>query len=218
MAVTTDIVSPRARERQVRRYWTEDGFAELVMGVGFVGLAMLLWLSDRSSAVQARLWGVVQAVYILAFAWGTRWVVQRLKWRVTYPRTGYVAYRRQRLHRRVVRFMALAVGVAGVVVLVGLVLLERTPRLYLLALTFGLVGLYLGLAWSQDWGRGVGYAVVALLSGGAAWAWWSLPFWGTWILQGGLHFVALGVAQTLGGAWALWRYLHRHPRPIEEES
>ncbi|HFC08909.1 MAG TPA: hypothetical protein ENJ54_03480 [Chloroflexi bacterium] len=216
--MTTNVLSPRARERQVRRYWTEDGFAELVIGVGFVGLAVLLWLSDRSGAAQARLWGVVQAVYILAFAWGTRWVVQRLKWRVTYPRTGYVAYPRQWLRRRVVRFMVLAVGVAGVIGLAGLVLLDGTPRLYLLALTLGLAGLYLGLAWAQDWGRGVGYAVVVLLSGGAAWAWWHFPFWGAWSLQGGLHFATLGVAQTLGGAWTLWRYLRRHPRPIEEET
>ncbi len=209
--------SPRARERQTRRYWTEDGLAEVVLGVGFVGLAGLLWLSNRAGAAQARLWGVVQAGYILAFAWGSSVMVQRFKWRLTYPRTGYLAYPRQRWRRRVARFIAVA-AVLAVVALVGPAAVERAPALYLAALTVGLVGLYVGLAWSQGWARGAGYALVALVSGGAALAWWRLPLLHGWILSGGLHFVALGVAQTLGGGWALGRYLRRYSRPIDEEA
>ncbi len=209
-------LSPQSFERRVRRYWVEDGLAEMVVGVGFVLLAFLLWLSARPGAVaQIRIWGLIRTLYILAFVLGTRWIVQRLKWRITYPRTGYLAYPRQRLSRRLFRILIAAAAFAGVAFL-GLTLLTDSPRAYLLVLTLVMTGLYLGMAWSQAWGRGVGYALVVLLSGGAALVWWDHPIWGDLIRQGGLHFVALGLAQILGGAWALWRYLRRHPRPIEE--
>ncbi len=215
--MTTDVFSPRSRERQARRYWTEDGFAELVVGVGFGGLALLLWLSNGAGVAQEGLWGVVQAVYILAFVWGTRWVVQRLKWRFTYPRTGYVAYPRRPWGRRLVRALSAAAAVA-VAAFLGLSFLHGAPHAWLLVLTLGIAALYLGMAWAQAWPRGAGYALVALLSGVVALLIWPLLPESRWVLQGGLHFALLGAAQIVGGVWALRRYVRAHPRPVEEET
>ncbi len=209
----TDL-SPQSFERRVRHYWVEDGLAEMVVGLGFLLLAALLALSTHDPA-QARLWGWVRAAYIFVFVFGTRWVVQRLKWRITYPRTGYLAYPRQRLSRRLFRILIAAAAFAGVAFL-ALAWLADERHAYLVVITLLMAGLYLGMAWSQAWGRGVGYALVVLLSGWAALVWGNHPVWGDLIRQGGLHFVALGLAQILGGAWALRRYLRRYPHPIEE--
>jgi len=202
-------------ERRVRHYWIEDGLAEMVVGAGFLPLAVLLALSGQPHTDQAPFWRWVRAIYIVAFVVGTRWLVQRLKWRITYPRTGYLAYSRPRWERRLLRIVFVAAAFAGIAFL-GLTLLADRSRAYPLVLSLLMAGLYLGMAWSQAWPRGVGYALVALLSGWAALVWWDHPVWSDLVRHGALHFAALGVAQIVGGAWALWRYLNRHPKPIEE--
>ncbi len=202
-------------QRRVRHYWIEDGLAETVLGLGFLGLTLLLGWNSRPHGASTPLRGLIQTAFILALGLGTRWVVQRLKWRITYPRTGYLAYPRQPWRRRLLRILVAAGALAGSAFLALSLWVDQTHA-YLTVMTLSMAGLYLGAAWSQAWPRGAGYALVALLSGWAAGVWWAHPTWGALIRQGGLHFAALGVAQTLGGLWALRRYLRRHPHPIEE--
>jgi hypothetical protein len=104
----------RARER-ARRYWYEDGFAELLVG-GFlllVGTTGLVRRLDLSPALTDLLNGARIAL-VLACALAVRGVVRALKERVTYPRTGYVAYRREGVDPRLIK-LALGLVLGGIV-------------------------------------------------------------------------------------------------------
>ncbi len=200
---------------RVKQYWFEDGLAEAVIGAGFLLLALVFALSTR----WAQPWsGVIRALVIFAFVLGNRWVVQRLKWRITYPRTGYLAYPRSDKATRML-WMLVAFVMGTTVVFLGAVLLSRNQeRAYIAGLTVVLVLLYLFLAQRQAWTRGMFYAGVILLAGAVAVLLLSSPFWREAVLQGCVHFALVGLAQIVGGLLTLRGYLRRHPSPVEGES
>ena len=205
-------LQPESFERQVRRYWVEDGLAEMVIGAGFLFLVLLMFLTQRYAAP---FWRVLKSAYIIAFVVGGRWLIQRLKWRITYPRTGYLAYSRR--HTPWQRWLiAIVISLSFIALFVGIVLLARMEEVgYLVTLTLFLALPYIGLARSQDWPRGLFYAAAVLPLGGLAILLLPHPLWGKIALQGGVHLGGLGLLQIFGGMLTLRRYLQRHPEPLE---
>ncbi len=215
--MSVEILSPRKAVHQARRYWIADGLAEIVVGAGFVGMALILWLDAYPAWPHTAWWRLARTAYIIAFVLGARRVVQHLKWRLTYPRTGYLAYPRGAFDRRLLVAL-LAAAALALALLAGWRWFPGVAYPYLLIQTGGMALLYLGMAGLQRWGRGVGYALLTLLIGGAALGWWPAsgvcrPAWGA-----GCLFAALGAAQMLGGGWALRQYLRRFPHPLGEET
>lgn len=210
---SSTLPSPDHLPQRVRRYWVEDGLVEAMLGAGFLVLALVLALGQRCPSW---LEGLLQAAAIVALVLGVRWSVTRLKWRVTYPRTGYVAYSRGSPARRVARLLGAFTGGAAVIFLSASLLARHHYRGYLFLLTVLLAALYLLLARWRAWTRGVAYAGVALFAGAVAVVLLSVPFWREVALQGGVHLALLGLAQWLGGLWTLRRYLRQHPRPLED--
>ena len=198
--------------RRVRRYWVEDGLAETVIGLGFLLIATVIALGV---CFPAPFWGAVKGAVIILTVVGGRWAIQRLKWRITYPRTGYVAYPRRHTTRQ--RWLiAIVISLSFIALFVGIVLLARMEELgYLVTLTLFLALLYFGLARAQDWSRGMFYAAAALPLGGLAILLLPHPLWGKIALQGGVHLGGMGLMQILGGMITLRRYLQRHPEPLE---
>ena len=89
--------------RNTQRRWFDDGLWEIAFGTAnlFLGLYFLLvtWLNldENLGAWMAAL----QIVVVLAVFGGMRFGVPKLKERFTYPRTGYVTFRRpERSERR----------------------------------------------------------------------------------------------------------------------
>lgn len=155
---------------RVKQYWFEDGLAEAVTGAGFLLLALVLALSTR----WAQPWsGALQALVIFAFVLGNRWVVQRLKWRITYPRTGYLAYPRPDKATRALRSLVAFVAGAGAIFLGAMLLSHNQERAYIAGLTVVLVLFYLFMAQRQAWTRGVFYAGACCLR--ALWRCCSFP-------------------------------------------
>ena len=80
--------------QETRRYWYEDGFAEIAIGLLFSTVGGGLYLQYR--AEDNPLWLMVVIIGLMLFILFSvvivRWVVTQLKERVTYPRTGYVEY------------------------------------------------------------------------------------------------------------------------------
>jgi hypothetical protein len=81
-------------EQRVKRYWFKDGLGELVGGamILLIGLYFVgqVWLPEGSmgrTLLQSSL-----ALLLIGGALATRWLVNALKARITYPRTGYVEY------------------------------------------------------------------------------------------------------------------------------
>ena len=82
-------------EQRIRRYWYTDGIGELIGGGMFILLGIYFALQEFVGQ-DSMLGGILQVSLILlmiAGAWVSRKLVNALKTRLTYPRTGYVEYR-----------------------------------------------------------------------------------------------------------------------------
>ena len=110
-------------EQRPRRYWTVDGIPELVMGGIWIvwGAAVLIGESLPRGPGFVAFWLTVPAVLALSGFW-SRWLVTRLKERLTYPRTGYVDYPEPAPRTRL---MVAGVAIAAAATMAGLLLTGR---------------------------------------------------------------------------------------------
>lgn len=84
--------------RRTRRYWYQDGFVEIAIGLLFSLVGIGVYLQELVVGNPTLLVAVI--VGLMAFIVGSslfvHWIVNRLKRRITYPRTGYLEYDNQR--------------------------------------------------------------------------------------------------------------------------
>jgi uncharacterized membrane protein len=203
-------------EERVKRYWYTDGIGELIGGGMFVLLGIYFALQEVLGQ-DSTLGGILQASFVLLMIGGvfvSRRLINTLKTRLTYPRTGYVEYqvdeRGMRWRRilgvvlafvisaltivfvRLFQFFDSVVAVTGLIVALILVVLRAKSaglaRFYVL----GTISLVLGLALSLS-GLPNGYSLGL--------------FYG---LMGGCFFISGGL--TLG------RYLQENPLPAVNQN
>ncbi len=77
-------------ERRVNRYWYTDGLAEIIGGGMFILLAAYFALQDLLGP-NSMLSGILQAslaILMIGGAFASRRLINSLKTRLTYPRTG----------------------------------------------------------------------------------------------------------------------------------
>ncbi len=201
-------------EQRVRTYWFEDGWAELVggvvlmlLGLFFAGQGLLPSGSLGQSLFSS---GLVLVLVVGGLA--TRWAINAMKTRFTYPRTGYVSYRVDKAHARRRQLIA---GGAGAVMAAMLVIaaVQVGSTAWVPAISGLLVGCILVYMKARLSGLRRFYALAAfaavlgvLLSFGTVTLEFRLAlFYGLL----GLVFVASGVLQ-------LRHYLHENPLPPEE--
>jgi hypothetical protein len=96
-------------EQKTRRYWYVDGLAEIFIGLLLVVTGLLVVAPEQlPSGSWLRLIAVAATVVIIG---GGSWLggrlVKSVKARVTFPRTGYVNYRRPSRQRRLRNFLIL---------------------------------------------------------------------------------------------------------------
>jgi hypothetical protein len=113
-------------ERRTRQYFYEDGFIELAVGILFLMLGGYFFASV-SLPDTSRIKSWLDASLVLVILAGVFLVgrlVRFLKFRITYPRTGYVAYKRKETTpgRR-----ALAAASGGVIAAVLAALIAVSP-------------------------------------------------------------------------------------------
>jgi hypothetical protein len=203
-------------EQRVKRYWYTDGIAELTGGGMFILLGFYFGLQDFLGQ-NSMLGGILQASLVLlmiAGAYVSRRLVNTLKTRLTYPRTGYVEYQvnHKGMRERQVMVIVLAfaisamtisfvrlfqafdsiVAVTGFVVAMLLVLLRAKSsglaRFYIL----GAVSFILGIALSVS-GLPNGYSL-------------------------GLFYSLMGVGFMISGGLTLRQYLYANPLPAEDRN
>jgi hypothetical protein len=200
------------RMRRTWRYWYEDGLAEMATGCMLAAVGLLLFVQALLPAGTLNV--ILSVAGLPALVLAGSWLMGRLltaaKERLTYPRTGYVAYRREHSPRRGIR--GLAVG-AVVGVLVGVLVAVLPSSCALIpALDGVLIGagcLYLGH--KLDLPRLYGLAVFSALAGALA----SLSGLGD-LVGSAVYFGALGVALVASGVLALSTYL-RGTQPLAED-
>lgn len=195
--------------RRPWQYWYQDGLGEMAMGATFAALGLEFLLESRLPPgpflTLLSMFGPLVAVLGAGLLAGR--AVSAVKARLTYPRTGYVAYRKRTGSRLAARLaLGLATGAlvgtlaalpslqAWIPAIIGLIiggvhfyLAQRLdlPRFYLLAAASAVLGTLVSLGGFGD------------LPGGAA------------------YFVGIGLANALSGAVTLGVYL-RSTQPLAE--
>ena len=202
-------------EQRVKRYWYTDGIGELIGGGMFLLMGVYFALQEflgQDSLVS----GILQASLILVMIGGMfigRRLINALKARVTYPRTGYVEYQVDEgaiksrriwvmllafaisaltmVFVRLFQFFDSIVAITGVAVGLILVILRaksaRLTRFYVL----GAVSVLLGVGLSVS-GHPNAYSL-------------------------GLFYVLMGLGFMISGGLTLRRYLEENPLPAEAE-
>lgn len=133
---TNGMDSTKDFQRRVRQYWYEDGLIEIGAGCAILLIAGI-YLSAAlfmKGPVGALVTAFAPMLVILLWVLGGKKLIQTLKEKITYPRTGYVKYRqdpRTRSISRRVLVMIVAASVSGLVILFA----ASIPKIYYAALT-----------------------------------------------------------------------------------
>ncbi len=197
-------------EKQTMRYWYVDGLTEMATGVLLACLALLNLVRWRLGPGSTSDWLQVlgQPLLIVVGALLSRVIVSRLKESLTYPRTGYIAYRSGPRRLRLLYTLLAAVVAVGVALLLASLriawLTQLLPSL-LVALLTAQVGYSYGLK------RFYLLAVYTALAGAPLAA---LKLGDTPMLVAFLGALSLGWLAS--GAWTLRSYL-AHTQPAGEE-
>ena len=218
-------------EQRAWRYWFDDGLPILLTGIGFL-LGALLFSNDHSEnstplTISVCLGALLLYCALLIFQ---RQIIDWLKSKITYPRTGYVhpphfEQAPERLDGEEQRPAELEV------------LHEyRKQRILLTCAAVGAASF--AMVYIQNrWTCTVAGFVIAM----ALWLWARKVYRLSWIVIGGLPFIgfflsvviadrfhgydrityflfAVGALLVVDGTLTLVRYLRRNPRPAQSES
>jgi len=198
--------------RRTREYWLEDGLGEIVGAAVFLLIGLFSLLEGMTEPGFWRcVTGIAAMLAIGAGPWLARPVIKKLKNRLTYPRTGYVAYRMPSKQKRL-----LSMIIAAFVTLVVVALLMQRPEVSLawIPLIEGIaVGGYLYyVGYKHNLLRFQVQAVIALSLGA------TLSFAGVGDLIGvGLFFLIMGMVVLAAGSMTLRKYLQSSPTPQEHD-
>jgi hypothetical protein len=201
-------------EQRIKRYWYVDGFGEL-MGGGMFLLLGLYFSAQQYFGDQSPLGAILQSGFALILIGGivlARRLINALKMRFTYPRTGYVEYEQKVSIQR--RTLAMAVGV--VVAMLSVVITRSVDRIdAMVALTGLLVAVILVAKqiWSSRVQRFYLLSFVSLVLG-IALSISGLP-------RGynlGAFYGLMGTAFAISGALTLRRYLRDNPVLAEDHN
>ena len=203
-------------EQRDRRYWYEDGIAELASGGFFVLLGIYFVLQGyiAQDLPVAVILQVSLGLVLILGIYVMRRVINSLKIRITYPRTGYVEYRVPAKSTNLRRYRAAitAAVVAGAVVF----LYKFVDGVDSVVLATGvMVGLILMVLPARATGMKRFYLLGALsLALGFILSLSGLPQ--AYAL--GLFYGALGIAAMISGGWALRQYLKENPVAAEADN
>ena len=207
-----------------RLYCNVDGLGELSGSVMSLGFALLLWVLMVSPADS--IWHQVTFFAFVGWALLIRYGTKAVKARITYPRTGFVEYRRP-WHTRAIA------AALGALVAVGLgVGLSRHWDMPLLPSLTGLVfaaayGYHFAMAVRWKWvivgAMAVASLAIAYLPADVLRALGSEspaahPFRAKLLGAVLLTFVAYGAMLLISGGISLWLYLRHTPAPAQESQ
>jgi len=203
-------------EKRVKRYWYTDGIAELASGGMFLLLGLyfgVLGYFEEGSLVSV----ILQVSMILVFvggAFGVRWLVNTLKSRLTYPRTGYVEYRVNEKDAKMRRYVVMAVAMMFAVA--SIVLIDYIRGLDSMVLFSGVI---IGVIFVALRGRSSGLKRFYLLGGLSIVLGIGLAFSNlTQVYTLSLFYGLLGIAIIISGGVVMRQYINENPVQMENDN
>lgn len=202
-------------EQRVKRYWFTDGLGELIGGGMFILLG-IYFAAQEFLGQNSILGGILQVSLILVLIGGmaiSRRMINSLKARLTYPRTGYVEYHvdEHSLRSRRIVVVILAFVISGLTMLF--------VRLFdffdaIVAVTGVAVGLILVVLRAKSSGLSRFYILGAVsIVLGLVLSVSNLPHgYGL-----GSFYCLMGLCFMISGGIVLRRYLQENPLPAENE-
>ena len=198
--------------QRTRQYWFADGLVELSVGGTFIILGLYFYIQSILPSESLVLLAVQAGFVFLLFGviFLSRYVVNRFKSHLTFPRTGYVSYNRASKKHRIV-----SAGIAIFIAALNIALFLTTP----LSLNWipAITGLVVGFIWLISAFR-VGLlrfylqSILSLLLGVGL----SLARLETYQSLA-LYYTVMGLVLILSGGLTLIKYLHQNP-PLNNES
>ncbi len=203
-------------EQRVKRYWYIDGIGELIGG----GLFLLLGLyfsAQQYFGDQSVIGVILQSGFALILIGGAlvgRRLINALKTRLTYPRTGYVEYSTS--GKNAVPRRMIAVVIAMAVAIFSIVITRKIDAIDAMVAVTGVLVAVILVA-KQGWSTGVPrFYVLSAVSVilGIVLSVRGLP-------RGydlGTFYGLMGTAFAISGSLTLRRYLKENPLPAENQN
>jgi hypothetical protein len=198
--------------QRTRQYWFADGLVELSVGGTFIFLGLYFYLQSILPSGSLILFTLQAGFVLLLFGiiFLSRYLVNKFKARLTFPRSGYVSYKRATRNQRI-----LSASVALIIASLNVVLFVTTP----LSLSWipAVTGSIVAVVWLIS-GVRTGLlrfylqALISVLLGAAL----SLLAWETY-LSLAVYYSAMGLILIASGGLTLSKYLRQSP-PIENET
>lgn len=199
--------------KQTRRYWYIDGISEMAAGFILMLIGGFFAIVPLISSDNARIWVLAigqPALIILSIFFGSR-VVHSVKERVTYPRTGYVAFRKKDQKRRWGRIVFAMMLSASLGLLFSL-LFNLIPDRWIPTIAAGVMSMFLlVIAYNLGLLRFVALAVYTL-GVGLLVSWWMPPE----PYDLAMMMALCGAGVLVSGLLALRHYL-AHTQPAGED-
>ncbi len=193
--------------RQAQRYCYEDGFVEMSLGGIFIATSVGIALIESLEGEAARIASLLMLTLMFVASNTFPKVVQSLKERITYLRTGYVSYSQSKRGG-----LWLEIGVALGVILLAIFVpdfLKDNPSIFyglVLAISIGMIAYQIGLG-RMYIGAVVAIGMGILLAIGDASA----------VISSMAPFAAGGLTLVITGLLALRNYLQANPQEASSD-
>lgn len=200
-------------EQRVKRYWYTDGIAELAGGGMFLLLGLYFGIQGHlgEQSLTSVILQVSLALLMIGGAFGARRLINTLKTRLTYPRTGYVEYRVNEKEAKVRRYWV--AGAAMMVAIASILLVDYIRSLDAMVLVTGLL---VGIIFIALRGKSSGLKRFYLLGGFSILLGIALSFSGlSQAYNLGLFYGLVGIVILISGGLVLRWYLGQNPLPGE---
>jgi hypothetical protein len=203
-------------EERVKRYWYTDGIAELSSGGMFTLLGVYFGIQaylGEDSPVSAFL-QVGLVLLMMAGAVSISRLVNTVKTRLTYPRTGFVEYHVNEQDARQRRYVVMTVAM---IMLIGSILLIKNNREFDSMVL--VIGILAGVVFVTLRGKSSGGIRFYILGAFSILLGVGLALSGLSQTSSlALFFVLLGIAVMVSGGLVLRRYLSKNPLPAGDEN
>jgi hypothetical protein len=202
--------------QRTKQYWYEDGLTELGTAIVFAAISCVFLID--ALAPDGSIMAVSSAFLLPVAVMGGIFVTRRLvtwgKERITYPRSGFVAYRQpSRRLRSVAVMVAAAVAIGVALLVVGGSIIESSTQ-YVPLFTASIIGMFmLYIGASIGIVRYYMVAVASVILGALAVRAFPDPTEGS-----AVYFALMAAALAISGTTALYRYLRANEQVVDSAA